>query len=95
MGVTYLCKQCTVLTIDENKALIQYESGKQPKWVDLDLIKFHKSNDMENLAERRKFIFREVTRSEGDLEKAYAVCKESHRLKMDHINPDRWISARS
>ena len=92
LNVTYLCKPCNVLTINENNALIQYESGKQPKWVDKDLIKFQQGKDIENLSERRKFIFYEVSRNDGDLEKAYAVCKESHKLKMEHFNPEWRLS---
>lgn len=88
LNVTYLCKPCNVLAINENNALIQYESGKQPKWVDKDLIKFQHHKEIENLSERRKFIFYEVCRNDGDLEKAYAVCKESHKLKMDNVNPE-------
>jgi hypothetical protein len=85
MNVTYLCKPCQVLTVHEDRALIQYESGKQPKWVDKELVKFEKDEELENMSERRKFVFYEITRNDGDLEKAYAVCKESHKFKMEMI----------
>lgn len=88
MNVTYLCKPCQVLSVHENRVLIQYESGKQPKWVDKDLVKIQHSGGVENLSERRKFVFYEVARNDGDLEKAYAVCKESYRMRMENDNPE-------
>ena len=39
---------------------------------------------MENLYERRKFVFLEITRKNGNIEKAYAVCKESYKLKIEN-----------
>jgi hypothetical protein len=75
--------------VHENRVLIQYESGKQPKWADKDLVKIQHSRGVENLSERRKFVFYEVARNDGDLEKAYAVCKESYRLMMGNFAPER------
>ena len=39
MKAWYFGKSCFVFAIDKGQALIQLESGKQPKWVDLDFVR--------------------------------------------------------
>lgn len=41
MFAMYMKRFCTVLIKDQKgQALIQYSSGKQPQWVDKDLVKY-------------------------------------------------------
>ena len=40
MFAMYLQRFCTVLRTEKGQALIQFASGTQPKWVDVNLIKY-------------------------------------------------------
>lgn len=44
MKAQYLGKSCFVFAIEKGKALIQLESGKQTKWVDVDLLNIRRNS---------------------------------------------------